>query len=377
MTSPRTLTLEETAHRLRMTTWLVRWLTQNDVCGGNRLRSTGSPPAFDAGHVEEFDLALKGPWPSKNVPAEIARELRREARGMCGLCGEPNDRLEEAHIRRKDEEQAFHCQHPYNLLLMCPNCHSRYDADLVPYVAVEHAKQLAQAKLMEAIDRDILAERVLREEIRKMVAGGVGFADAARRMIASATGRTVEPESHLEAVSALIATAREVGGEQPLTGGLLMGTAFEGELDEDLDSFKYLESLAQPLPTREEFDDEFDGYRIRDGHDPSHMLVAWAAAADAAYECAVCPTVCIDPDGLSDALTEHWKELHEEAAREAASTDDEDDDGEEDEEAEEFDETAVRDEVYDDIVNSGVECGDIWGSSGMCAYHANAMSKDD
>jgi hypothetical protein len=29
------------------------------------------------------------------------------------------------------------------------------------------------------------------------------------------------------------------------------------------------------------------------------------------------------------------------------------------------------------ITNSGVECGDIWDASGLCAYHAHQMAKDD
>ena len=367
------LSLAQVAHHLRMTPWLVRWFTQNAVCGNARLLAAGSPPIFEGAQVDAFNAALMGPWPSTEVPTEIVRELEREARGRCGLCGDANDRLELEHIRRKGIEQNFDCQHPANLLLMCPNCRSRYSSKLVPHVAVEHAKQLVQSRLMEAVDRDIVMERVLREEIRKSIQGEVGFADASVRMISLTTGRSVSAESQVKAVSELISTAQDLGSDQPLTAGFLLGTAFEGALDEDLDSFRYIDSLAKPLPTREEFDEEFDGYRMKDGHDPSTMLVAWAAASGAIYECGICAEICIDPDAFADALVEHWKSSHEELVADRLTRPD----GEDEEEESEFDEAAVRQETYDAIINSGVEVGDIWEASGMCAYHAHVMAKDD
>jgi hypothetical protein len=299
------------------------------------------------------------------VPVEITRELEREATGVCGLCSKECDRLEEAHIRRKGIELTFHCQHPSNLILLDPTCHSRYDAKMISFAAVDHAKQRVQARLMESIDRDILATRLLREEIRRALDSGLTFIDGAARLASTATGRLIEMETHTDAIAKLISAAQEIGGATPLAGGVMMGVAFEGELHEDVDGFKYIDSLAEPLPSRDEFDDELSDYS-HDGNDPSPRLIAWASQAGAAYECGICGTLCVEPEGLTDALIEYWKDNPPEP--------DEDDD---DDEPEPFDENKVRTETLDAIVNSGVECGDIWDSSGLCAYHANQMAKDD
>lgn len=343
-----------------MTVKLVYWLTRYDVCG-TRLRSSGSPPIFKPDDVDNFDRTIRGDWGRRSIPLEVTRELEREARGTCALCDDSCDRLEQAHIQRKGIELSYYCQHPSNLLSVCPNCHSRYDSDLISFAAVEHAKELRQAKLMERIDRDAITERVVREAIRSANAAGLDFVSGVPGIVKAATGRVAKPESRLEAVSMLMQTAGAVSSDQPLTGSLVLGLAHEGNLDEDIDSSRYIETLAQPFPSRAEFDDEFDGHAIHDGHDPSPSLVAWAAHADAAYECGVCSTICVDPEGLTDALVEHWKC----------------DRSDEDEDDEEFDEDAVREEALNTIVNSGVECGDLFGGSRCCSYHAYQMSKDD
>lgn len=360
------LDLKDAAHLLRMTIGLVRWLTQHDVCSGKRLEAVGPGPTFDESHVRAFDAALRGRWPSKKVPIEISRELHREAAGLCVLCSKECDRLEEAHIKRKGIELKFHSQHPSNLVLLDPTCHSRYDAKLIKPAAVEHAKLRAQARLMESIDRDIMTVRMLREEIRRAVASGIGFMKGAAQLASKATGRLIQVKTATDAIGKLLAAGHEIGVERPLAGGIMMGIAFEGELDENVDAFRYIDSLAEPLPSREEFDDELSEYNRHDGGDPSPRLIAWAAGVGAAYECGVCGNECVEPEALTAALVEHWKE---------SSPDGDDDEDEEDDEP--FNEETVHQETFNEIINSGVECGDIWGTSKLCAYHANQMAKDD
>jgi hypothetical protein len=359
-----TLTLERTAHALRMSAQLVRWFTQNTVCG-TRLQATGNPARFKEAEVKRFDEKLRGAWNNKNVPTEVSRELRREASGKCAMCDQPNDHLEEAHIKRKGVELPHHCQHPSNLILMCPNCHTRYDSNKgrIDLQTVEHAKKRLVSRLMESTDRDVRLEKLLRKKARELVAAGVAFEQGAGELLLVATGARKPVDGRIAAVTSLLSTAQAMRGDTPLAAGFVLGTAIEGTLDEDVDAFAYIDSLAEPLPTRDEFEDEFDSYRAAEGHDPSPRLIAWAAHAGAAYQCSVCPDICVDPDTLTGALVEHWKQLAEER-----------EDGEDDEV---FDEEAVRQETMSTIIHSGVECGDLFGSSGACSYHANALAKDD
>jgi hypothetical protein len=373
------LSLQQTSHVLRMTAALVRWLTQHTVCGRHRLAIADAGPNFDEEVVRAFDLALRGPWPNKHVPLEVSRELQREASGLCGLCAKECDRLEEAHIRRKGVELDHHCQHPGNLLLLDPTCHSRYDAGMIPLIAIEHAKSRVRDRLMENIDRDVTRERILREEIARLLASHSTYVSAASALSSLALGRDVTAENYTAAVGQLLAAGQELGAMQPRAGALLVGLAFEGELARDVDSFAYIDELAQPIPTREEFEDELDGYSRRDGYDTSPRLVAWAATVGAAYECDLGGEICVDPHALTDALVEHWRAAADESDCEEGAEDEEAQEGsaEEDASGERFDETKARTETFDAIVNSGVECGDVWGGTRLCAYHANQLRKND
>jgi hypothetical protein len=154
----------------------------------------------------------------------------------------------------------------------------------------------------------------------------------------------------------LIAAAQSLL-DAPLTAGFLMGTAIRGEVDSNLDSFEYIDQLAEPLPNRA----EFEAALSTEGKVPSAQLIAWAASADAAYECKVCWTICIEFDVLADALVAHWQVLNNRAG--AA--------------AEPFDYAAILDETNDAIANSGVQGEDSFDSSGMCNYHDYVFSKND
>ncbi len=347
------LSLKETAHRLRMTLSLVSWFTKNPVLG-QKLRYAAE--RFDEEDIIAFDRALHSEWPNRYVPKGISVELKKEACGSCGLCNQPLDHLEEAHIKRKTKELAFYCQHPLNLLLLCPNCHTRYDSNdsSITVDTIKHVKDRLTSRLMKNVDRDVLMEKMLREEAKSLLTSSlVNIAD---KLILMATGNPTESLGPLDAVEALIATAQSMQNA-PLTAGFLMGTAMSGKVDLNVDSFEYIDQLAEPLPTREEFEAELSKVE----KDPSPRLIAWAAGANAAYDCSICWTICIEFDVLAEALVSHWQVLH----------------NRDDDSVEQFDYSAVLQDTIDAIANSGVEGEESFDSSGMCSLHTHTFAKNE
>ena len=66
--------------------------------------------------------------------------------------------LQCAHIDRKDHETTYYFQHPHNLLVMCENCHGRYDSMKDPSLyhdVVKHRKIVLQHELLIAIDGQV------------------------------------------------------------------------------------------------------------------------------------------------------------------------------------------------------------------------------
>jgi hypothetical protein len=157
------LTLEQAAHKLRMSVDLIRWFTRYSAKRDNRKLPRNADGTFDATDLESFDAHLWGPWPDKNPGKGILRELQWESRGRCGHCNDACDVRETAHINRLGVELAYHCQHPHNLMEMCPNCHSRYDVvKVIENATVKHFKRRLLSDLMAAVDRDVLMQKEIR-----------------------------------------------------------------------------------------------------------------------------------------------------------------------------------------------------------------------
>src|SRR5262245_53263546 len=114
---------------------------------------------------------------------------------------------------------------------------------------------------MESIDRDARLEQLLRKKVRELVAAGAPFEKGAGELLLVATGTPQSVKGRVAAVTSLLSIAQAMSGDTPLAAGFVLGTAIEGTLDEDVDAFAYIDSLAEPLPAREEFEDEFDSYR--------------------------------------------------------------------------------------------------------------------
>jgi len=118
---------KEAAYSLNMTVKLLKWLTMYSPKNDGRKLLESKPGQFEESELKDFNQYLHGSWDNRNIPKEIVRELKREAHGLCGNCKEHSSNLDGAHIDRKGIEIPHYCQHPHNLILLCPTCHRRYD----------------------------------------------------------------------------------------------------------------------------------------------------------------------------------------------------------------------------------------------------------
>ncbi|MBT9559388.1 MAG: HNH endonuclease [Myxococcales bacterium] len=152
------MNLAEACYHLRITTNLLKWFTQYSPKCDERKLQLETDGSFDLAELNAFATYLHDAWDSRDVPAGVARELLVEAGGQCGLCLAPCETFETAHIERKDIELRYYSQHPQNLILLCPNCHRRYDNKLLGSVTpdvVRAAKDRLISRKMAAIDLDV------------------------------------------------------------------------------------------------------------------------------------------------------------------------------------------------------------------------------
>ena len=245
------LTYKEAAHRLRMTVKLLHWCTQHSIKGDDRKLFEAEPGKFEECELNEFNAHLHSAWNTRYVPAEVKRELQREARGQCGMCDATNDCLEMAHIDRKDNELSYHCQHPHNLMLLCPNCHSRYDmhGGTITNAAVRHRKDQLLQRLMMDVDADIELGRAVEREVESLrkKLGSLSEVDIGKvfRTIAEGHG----PNEGFDDVLGVISLNGETSSSQPVTTAILKGyenEAMDGDRYVPGSEWEHIEDIPEP-----------------------------------------------------------------------------------------------------------------------------------
>ena len=162
------LNYDEAAHRVRMTPTLLKWCTKYAPRRDGMKLAFAPDGTIDEQDLTSFDAHLRADWGDKYVPTGILEELKREALGRCATCPDTQP-LDGAHVNRRKHEALHYYQHPHNLLLMCKNCHGRYDSMKDPtltHAVISHRKGVLQSGLLEAIDREIHAAR----EVEKLIA---------------------------------------------------------------------------------------------------------------------------------------------------------------------------------------------------------------
>ncbi|WP_167706630.1 HNH endonuclease signature motif containing protein [Sphingobium fuliginis] len=116
---------------------LLRWFTSHAPKSGIKRklkagRKDGDRIFYDREEVLSFDAWLKQPWPRKDgkrprIPSKIRAEIKVEANGACAICHGHKDTCEAAHL---DPVAKSDNNHPENLLWLCSNHHTAYDAGL-------------------------------------------------------------------------------------------------------------------------------------------------------------------------------------------------------------------------------------------------------
>lgn len=133
----------EAALLLRMSPELLQWFTQfaPKHGDGRKLPSheRGGVRMYRRSDLTDFDEYLWLPWPLSAsssrpaVPMGIRSEIITEAHCACAVCRHGDDG-EAAHITPVSDT---YCNHPHNLIWLCPNHHTRYDHGVRPHAAVD------------------------------------------------------------------------------------------------------------------------------------------------------------------------------------------------------------------------------------------------
>lgn len=257
---------KEACHRLRVTPVLLKWFTRYAAKqDGVKLREV-SPGDFEATDLDAFDQHLKAAWTDRYVPAGISEELRVEARGRCSLCDHGHEKLDEAHIERKDVEVGYYSQHPNNLILLCKDCHARYDdmnLKQLDIAVVRHAKGNVVARKMAAIDADVERARALRSTVDTLMAefrqAATGSGNAAPALLwmqhsnslLSATATIIGAEAPAgtgSTAAALQSLSGWLPAGQPLTHAVIDGYALQanGDIDDLANDWDLLDGSRPP-----------------------------------------------------------------------------------------------------------------------------------
>jgi len=109
---------------------LLRWFTKNPIIDEEKLpfKEVDGLYFFRILDLHKINKKMLGKWPlpakgtRPTIPAGIKREIKEEAQFSCPVCHRPQGEL--AHIRPVSKT---YCNHPNNLIFLCPNHHSEYD----------------------------------------------------------------------------------------------------------------------------------------------------------------------------------------------------------------------------------------------------------
>lgn len=135
MTSNKHISEYDAALRFNFSPELLRWMTKNGVVDKTRLsfEIKNEIYYFDIDELNELNKKMEGQWPKTakgqrpGIPTEIKNEIKREARFSCPVCNRNTGEV--AHI---DPVSATNCNHPKNLIYLCPNHHTEYDNAIIP-----------------------------------------------------------------------------------------------------------------------------------------------------------------------------------------------------------------------------------------------------
>ena len=125
----------EAALKFDLSPSLLRWLTSNAILDKTKIsyQERDEVYYYDQDELASLNKKMEGKWPKTakgqrpNIPEGIKREIRSEARSSCPVCNKSHGEI--AHI---DCVSATHCNHPKNLIFLCPDHHTEYDNARIP-----------------------------------------------------------------------------------------------------------------------------------------------------------------------------------------------------------------------------------------------------
>ncbi|MDH6017702.1 HNH endonuclease [Vibrio splendidus] len=125
----------EAALKFDLSPTLLRWLTSYSVVDKQKLEFKVKHDVYyyKIDDLTVINQKMEGKWPKTkkgkrpSVPSGIKDEIKSEARHACPVCNRSHGEI--AHI---DPVAATHCNHPKNLIYLCPNHHTEYDNALIP-----------------------------------------------------------------------------------------------------------------------------------------------------------------------------------------------------------------------------------------------------
>jgi 5-methylcytosine-specific restriction endonuclease McrA len=160
----------EAALEMGISVELLRKFTK--VCpktGQSRLLAVtdvGGVPHFQSDEVSAYAAWLRQPWPKganqqrPHIPEYIKADVRQECHHACAICG----LMESGEVAHIAPVADTFDNSPDNLILLCPNHHTKYDYGYKPSSNVTRAEILA-AKTIKRSSR----QRMMRYEANAVV----------------------------------------------------------------------------------------------------------------------------------------------------------------------------------------------------------------
>lgn len=128
------LDLYQAAVFLEISPELLVYFTKNTVKTGDtkklKFSKDGERYLFDEAELKSYDSWLRDPWPTPtnsnrpNLPKAIRDEIKLEASLECAVCYKHAESCEAAHLEPSHKGK---CNHPHNLIWLCPTHHAKYD----------------------------------------------------------------------------------------------------------------------------------------------------------------------------------------------------------------------------------------------------------
>lgn len=210
---------------------LLRWLTSNSVLDGSKIsyEERSEVYYYDQDELMALNKKMEGKWPKTakgqrpHIPEGIKREIRHEARSACPVCNKSHGEI--AHI---DCVAATHCNHPKNLIFLCPDHHTEYDNARIP-ANIDREEVIILKNGLKIVQRQLW--RIAGELIGSYLSG----LNAAKSLLdVHEVVRKIIPDAEFQSILDKIATSTEVYSDERIDHASFLSPEF---LNAEIDSY--------------------------------------------------------------------------------------------------------------------------------------------